>query len=134
MNQRCEQTLNTALGISYTAFTENTLTATMPVNENTIQPLDMMHGGASLAMIETLGSMAANLALDREKFVAVGQSVTCSHLKPAMKGDMVKAVASPLHVGKSSQVWEVAITRGDGVLVCKGNITMAVLPLERIRG
>ncbi len=134
MNLRCLNTLNSALEIEYTAFTENSLTATMPVNEKTVQPLGMLHGGASLALIETVGSMAANLALDREKFVAVGQSVACNHFKPTKYGDKVTANALPLHVGQSTQVWEVSITRGDGILVCKGNITMAVLPLSRNGG
>ncbi len=134
MNKRCENTLNTSLGIIFTEFGADYLCATMPVNANTAQPLGMLNGGASLALIETLGSMAANLALDREKFVAIGQNVTGSHFKPAMKGDTVKGTANPLHLGKTSQVWEVIIHRSDGVMICKGNITMAVVPLERLRG
>lgn len=126
--------MNTALGIQFTGFDSDSLSATMPVNHNTVQPLGMLNGGASLAFIETLGSMAANLALDREKFVAVGQNVNASHFKPAMMGEVVTGIAKPLHIGRSSHVWEVAIARTDGAIICKGTITMAVLPLERLRG
>jgi 1,4-dihydroxy-2-naphthoyl-CoA hydrolase len=126
--------MNTALGIKFTGFGNDYLAGSMPVNQNTVQPLGMLNGGASLAFIETLGSMAANMALDREKFVAVGQNVNASHFKPAMMGDEVTGIAKPLHIGKSSQVWEVTIERADGAFICKGTITMAVLPVERIRG
>lgn len=103
----------------------------MPVNNNTIQPFGVLNGGASLALIESLGSMAANLALDREKFVAVGQTVNGSHFKPAFLGEIVTGIAKPLHIGKTSQVWEVSISSGNN-LICKGSITMAVIPKSKI--
>jgi 1,4-dihydroxy-2-naphthoyl-CoA hydrolase len=106
----------------------------MEVNDKTCQPMGVLHGGASLALIETVGSMAANLAIDRNHFAAVGQNVHCHHFKPTPIGDTVTGIAHPLHIGKTSQIWEVSITRKDGVLVCKGNITMAVVSLERING
>ncbi|MCC7297589.1 MAG: hotdog fold thioesterase [Bacteroidia bacterium] len=126
--------MNSALEIVYSEIGDNYLCATMPVNHNTVQPLRMLNGGASLALVECVGSMAANLALDREKFVAVGQSVTGNHFKPAFEGDMVTAKAMPLHIGKRSQIWEVCITDGKGVAVSKGTITMAVIPLDSLRG
>ena len=86
MNKRCENTLNTALGINYSHMGFDFLEATMPVNEATIQPLGMLNGGASLALVESLGSMAANLTLDRQAFVAVGQSVSGFHLNLYLKG------------------------------------------------
>jgi 1,4-dihydroxy-2-naphthoyl-CoA hydrolase len=134
LNERCRNTMNTALGIEFTAFGDDFLEATMPVNENTIQPLGMLNGGASLAMIECVGSMAANMALDRSRFVAVGQTVSCSHFKSAYSGDTVTAKAMPLHLGRSSQVWEISITDGSQKLICKGSITMAVISLERTSG
>lgn len=134
LNERCRNTLNTALGIEFTNFGDNFLEASMPVDQNTIQPLGMLNGGASLAMIECLGSMAANMALDREKFVAVGQTVSASHFKSAYLGDTVTAKAQPVHIGRSSQVWEVIIFDGKQVPICKGNITMAVISLERSSG
>lgn len=122
--------MNTALQIVFSEIGEDYLRATMPVFENTIQPLKMLNGGASLALIETLGSMAANLALDREKFVALGQSVTCNHLKPVKMGEQVVATAKPLHIGRKSQVWNVVIEDPAGNVICFGTITMAVIPLE----
>lgn len=95
LNDRCKGTMNEALGIEYTALGDNWLEAKMPVNANTIQPLKMLNGGASLALIEILGSMAANLVLDRNRFVALGQAVTCNHLKPANMGEEITARATP---------------------------------------
>ena len=131
LNDRCQGTLNTALGIVFTEIGTNHLGATMPVDENTIQPIGMLNGGASLALIETLGSMAANLCLDRNRFVAFGQAVTCNHIKPAFKGDVVSAKAVPVHIGRTSQVWDVSIFQSAGKLVCKGSITMAVMPIQQ---
>lgn len=127
LNLRCENTLNTALGISYTEIGENYLEATMPVDHRTVQPRRMLNGGASLALIESLGSMAANLVLDRSKNFAVGQSVQCSHFRAVPEGGFVTARAEPVHIGKSSQVWEVSIKTENGHLAAKGTITMAVL-------
>jgi 1,4-dihydroxy-2-naphthoyl-CoA hydrolase len=132
LNDRCSGTMNDALGIKFTQIGPDWLEATMPVSEKTIQPLKMLNGGASLAMIEITGSMAANLALDRNSFVALGQSVTCNHLKPAKMGEMVTARATALHLGRSSHVWEVSIVSDSGKLVCKGSITMAVVSIDRL--
>lgn len=134
MNRRCENTLNTALGIEYTSVGSDFLEASMPVNKNTIQPYGLLNGGASMGLIESLASMAANLTLDHSKFVAVGQHISGHHFKPARDGEKVVGRATPLHLGKTSQVWEVVIRKEDGTMVCKGSLTMAVIPLERIRG
>ena len=82
-------------------------------------------------MIEILGSMAANLVIDRNKFVALGQAVTCNHLKPAKLGETITARAAPLHLGRTSHVWEVTLISDSGKTVCKGSITMAVVETER---
>lgn len=132
LNLRCEGTMNTALKIVFCEIGEDYLKATMPVFENTIQPLKMLNGGASLAMIETLGSMAANLALDRSKFVALGQSVTCNHLKPVKMGESVTATTKPVHIGRQSQVWKVFIEDERAQTICFGTITMAVVALEKL--
>ena len=126
--------MNTALGIKFTEIGPDYVRATMPVNESTMQPLGMLNGGASLALIEIMGSMAANLVFDRSLYVALGQAVTCSHIKSAMKGETVTGTARPLHIGRSSQVWEVYICNAEEKLICKGNITMATLLIESING
>jgi uncharacterized protein (TIGR00369 family) len=130
LNARCENTLNTALGIVFTEMGQDFLCAEMPVDERTIQPLGMLNGGASLSLIETLGSMAGNLCLDREKFVAFGQSVTCNHVKPAFIGETVTGKATPVHIGRTSQVWDVSIYNEKGGRICKGSITLAVVPKQ----
>lgn len=130
LNERCKNTLNTALGIVFTEIGPDYLCAEMPVDDRTIQPLGMLNGGASLSLIETLGSMAGNLCLERSKWVAFGQSVTCNHIKPAFKGEVVSGKATAIHLGRTSQVWEVNICNQKGVRICKGSITLAVVPLK----
>lgn len=128
LNEHCRNTLNTSLGIVFTEIGTDYLCAEMPVDERTIQPLGMLNGGASLSLIETLGSMAGNLYLDREKYMAFGQSVTCNHVKSAFRGEIVTGKATPVHLGKTSQVWDVSIYNQQGSRICKGSITLAVLP------
>lgn len=127
LNERCQNTLNTALGIVFTEMGPDFLCAEMPVDERTIQPLGMLNGGASLSLIETLGSMAGNLCLNRNTHVAFGQAVTCNHVKPAFKGETVLGKATPVHLGKTSQVWDVNIFNQKGSRICKGTITLAVV-------
>lgn len=132
LNERCKNTMNTALGIVYTEIGHNYLKATMPVSESTIQPFKMLNGGASLALIEMTGSMAANLVLNRNQFAALGQSVYCNHVKSAMIGETVTATASAIHIGKTSQVWKVEISNELDLLICSGTITMANVPLSKL--
>ncbi|MBL7811340.1 MAG: hotdog fold thioesterase [Bacteroidetes bacterium] len=134
LNLRCEGTMNTALGIRYTELGADYLCAEMPVDERTIQPAGVLNGGASLGLIETLGSMAANLTLNPATHIAVGQSVACNHLRPVFKGASVFAKSRPVHIGSTTQVWEVEISDEQGRRVCKGSITMAVVNKVRLRG
>jgi 1,4-dihydroxy-2-naphthoyl-CoA hydrolase len=133
LNLRCKNTLNTSLGIEFTEIGRDYLVATMPVDHRTVQPMGVLNGGASLGLIETLGSMASNLTLDNTKFIAVGQAVQCHHFRPAFAGSSVKGKTMLLHLGKRSQVWEVTITGVDYELICKGSITLAIVPSERLR-
>lgn len=133
LNQRCEGTMNTALQIKYSEIGADYLCATMPVFENTIQPFKMLNGGASLALIEMLGSMAANLVLDRSKFAALGQSVNCNHVKSAHFGEVVTGTAKPIHIGRQSQVWKVFIKNAKEQTLCFGTITMAVVSLDLLQ-
>jgi 1,4-dihydroxy-2-naphthoyl-CoA hydrolase len=125
LNDRCKNTMASHLGILFTEIDENYLRATMPVDERTFQPLKMLNGGASLALAETLGSMAANLVLDRSKYVAFGMEINANHVKPARHG-FVTGTAKPLHVGKASQVWEIKITDELNDLVCISRLTLFV--------
>lgn len=127
LNQRCENTLNTAIGLEFTEITNTELRASLEVSHKNCQPLGHLNGGTSLAMIEILGSLAANLVIDKE-WVAVGQQVQANHFRPALLGETVYASATALHLGKRSSVWEVSITNQKNKLVCKGSITMAIIP------
>lgn len=129
LNERCAKTMSTAIGLSFTKVTTDSLEAEMTVSELNCQPLGHLNGGASMAAVEIVGSMAANLVIDRDQYVAVGQNIQGSHFRPAKIGETVTAIASALHVGRKSHVWEVDIVNASGKRVCKGSITMAVIPI-----
>ena len=126
LNQYQQQTLVTHLGIRYTEVGEDYLKATMPVDARTKQPAGILHGGASAALAETLGSTGANLVVDRTKTLCVGLELNCNHVR-AMREGQVTGTARPLHVGRTTQVWEIKITDDQDRLVCVSRITMAVL-------
>jgi len=115
------------LGIEFIELGSDFLKAKMPVNEKTVQPLRMLNGGASLAMSECVGSMAANLVFDRSKLVALGLDLNGNHLRPVMEGNWVFATAKPLHIGNTTQVWEIKIENEEGKLVHISRLTMAVV-------
>lgn len=122
-------TMAELIGIEYIEIHEDFLKARMPVDERTFQPLKMLNGGASLALSETLGSMAANLLIDRNKYVAFGMEINANHLKPAKEG-YVYGTARPYHVGKSSQVWDIDIRDEVGDRVCVSRLTMTVVEIK----
>lgn len=98
----------------------------MPVDHRTIQPYGLLHGGASVVLAETLGSVAASLTLDLEKQICVGLEINANHLKSVREGK-VRGVANPVHLGKSTQVWEIKIYNEAEQLCCISRITMAIL-------
>jgi 1,4-dihydroxy-2-naphthoyl-CoA hydrolase len=126
LNAYCQGTLNTALGIEFTEITKESIKATMPVDERTIQPMGMLNGGASMALVETVASAGANLYLDREKEVGFGLEINGNHCKPAFKGDTVTAIATPIHVGKTTHVWQVHIYNSESELINISRMTMAI--------
>ena len=118
------------LGIEIIEIGVDRVVARMPVDERTRQPFGILHGGASLALAETVASFGAVARIDREKFFAVGQEINANHLRPKKDG-MVTATAKPVHVGKSSQVWSVEIADEQGRLICISRCTLAIVPRER---
>lgn len=98
----------------------------MPVDQRTVQPMGILHGGASVALAETLGSIAANLVVDEKKKYCVGLDINANHIRAAKKG-LVTGVARPLHTGSSTQVWGIEIFDEQDRLVCISRLTMAVL-------
>jgi 1,4-dihydroxy-2-naphthoyl-CoA hydrolase len=119
-------TLAEHLGIRVTEIGPDYLRATMPVNPHTHQPQGILHGGASVALAETVGSLAANLCVDVTKYVCVGQEINANHLRPVASG-LVTGTARPYHVGGRSQVWGIEIRDENDKLVCVSRITMAVV-------
>jgi 1,4-dihydroxy-2-naphthoyl-CoA hydrolase len=112
------------VGIEFLEVGEDYLKARMPVNEKTTQTFGILHGGASVVLAETVGSIGANLAVDEDYF-CVGLEVNANHLRTARSG-FVYAIARPIHIGKAIQVWDIRITEEEGKLVCISRLTMAV--------
>ncbi len=126
LTERGRPTLPGHLGIRFTEIGADYLRASMPVAAHTHQPFGVLHGGASVALAETVGSVAALLCVDGEKFMCLGQEINANHLR-AVSGGTVTATARPFHIGARSQVWGIEIRDDEGRLVCVSRITMAVV-------
>ncbi|UZD24072.1 hotdog fold thioesterase [Algoriphagus halophytocola] len=126
INQTGRNTMSEHLGISFTDIGDSHLTATMPVDERTKQPMGLLHGGANVVLAETLGSVAASLTIDLNRQICVGLEINANHLK-GVKSGLVTGITTPIHLGKSTQVWEIKITNEQGQLCCISRITMAIL-------
>lgn len=120
-------TMMDTLGIRITAVGDDWLQGTMPIDHRTHQPYGLLHGGASVVLAETLGSTAAMLTLDPEKELAVGLDINANHIRGVRSGT-VTGTARMLHLGRTTQVWEIRIESEEGALVCISRITMAVVP------
>jgi 1,4-dihydroxy-2-naphthoyl-CoA hydrolase len=121
-----ENNMGDALGIVFTSFKEDEIIATMPVDENTVQPFGLLHGGASVALSETLASVGGWLNVKEEDKTAVGVEINANHLRSVKKGTTVKGISVSFHVGKQTQVWETKIYNGEK-LVCISRCTLAVV-------
>jgi 1,4-dihydroxy-2-naphthoyl-CoA hydrolase len=124
--QRSGNTLAERLNIRVTEIGPDYLRATMPVNPHTHQPSGILHGGASVALAETVGSLAANLCVDIEKYVCVGQEINANHVRSVASG-LVTGTARPFHIGGRSQVWGIEIRDESDRLICVSRLTMAVV-------
>lgn len=124
MRARAEGSVVGLFDIRVTEIGPDYLVAEMPVDHRHVQPMGILHGGASVVLAETVGSTAANLALPEGRY-AVGLEVNANHLAPVRAGDRVTATCRPLMVGRSVQVWSIEIRRGDGTLTCVSRLTTA---------
>lgn len=116
------------LGIEYTELGKDYICGKMPVDFRTVQPLRMLHGGASVVLAESLGSIAANMCLDNSKQYAVGLDINANHIRGVKEGGgFVYGKASIVHLGSKTHVWHIDITNEEGKLVCVSRLTMAVL-------
>lgn len=128
MNQRCSGSLVETLGIELVSFDQNSLTGKMPVDHRTKQPAGVLHGGASVAFAETLGTWAAVCSVDRSRFHCVGMEVNANHLRAVSEG-WVWGIAKPIHLGKSTQVWSIEISDEEKQLCCISRLTVACLSI-----
>lgn len=126
LNALSVNTMAETLGIKFTEIGEEYLCATMPVNHNTQQPYGLLHGGASAALAETIGSVASSLCIDNEKEICTGIEINCNHVR-GKKSGIVTARAEPLHVGAKTHVWDIKIRDEKDKLVCVSRLTVAVL-------
>lgn len=117
-----------SLGMVVTEIGADFIKASMPVQASTVQPHNLLHGGASVAFAESLGSMASNLIFEEESSkAAVGQSINASHLRPVPIGESVYGITRPIHLGKTSHVWQIDLYNEQDKLVCTSRLTMAVI-------
>lgn len=114
------------LGIEFTVVGEDFLEARMPVDARTHQPFGLLHGGASVALAETMGSVAAHCCVDMTREFCVGLDINANHIRGVRQG-WVRGITKPLHIGKKTHVWEIRIVSEKDELVCISRITMAVL-------
>ncbi len=126
LQQLSLSTMIEQLGIEYTEIGPNYLKAKMPVDNRTCQPAGLLHGGASVALAETLGSIGSYLTLDREKYDCVGIEINANHLRSVQSG-FVEGTARPLKIGRRLQVWDIEIYDERSQLVCKSRMTLAIL-------
>ncbi len=126
LNERGKNTMVDFLGITFIEYGQDYLKAIMPVNEKTKQPIGIMHGGASCVLAETVGSTAANFAIDSQTHVCVGLSINTNHIRSIRSGQ-VTSNAVPIHLGRSTQVWHIDIFDAQSHLISTTRLTMAVL-------
>jgi 1,4-dihydroxy-2-naphthoyl-CoA hydrolase len=117
------------LGITIVEVGDDYIRGTMPVDHRTKQPFGLLHGGASVALAETLGSLAGTMCLDASKEMAVGIDINANHVRAVTAG-VVTGTARPLHVGRNTQVWDIRIENEGGKLVCISRLTLAVVPRQ----
>ena len=121
-----QNTLTSYIGIQLTEIGADFLKGTMPVDHRTVQPMGIVHGGASVALAETLGSIAANMVVNTAEKVCVGLEINANHVRSASSGT-ITGIAQPLHLGSTTQVWSIQMSNDNGQLTCTSRITMAVL-------
>ncbi len=126
LNEMGGATMATYLGMEFTEIGPDYLKMMMPVDHRTIQPYGLLHGGASAALAETVGSMASGLIINPETQICVGIEINANHIRGVKKG-YVHACARPLHIGSTSHVWDIRITDDQHKLVCVSRLTVAIL-------
>ena len=128
LNAAQRNTIGELLDIRFEAFDERSLTASMVVDPRTHQPFGLLHGGASVVLAESLGSMASYLCIDPAQFYCVGLEVNANHLR-GLRSGRVTGVAHAVHLGRTTHVWDIRLSGEDGKPSCISRLTVAVVPL-----
>lgn len=127
LNTMFVQNMVVGLGIQFTEITDDSIAASMPVDERTRQPFGILHGGASVVLAESLGSIASNLVIGLGDYVGVGLEVNANHIRPVKDGE-VTGVCKPIHLGSKTHVWEIKIYDKRGKMNCISRLTVAIVP------
>jgi uncharacterized protein (TIGR00369 family) len=125
LNQTSENTLMSHLGIQYSHFNDTSLSGTMPVMAHTHQPMGLLHGGASVVLAETLGSLAGNLCVPSSQY-CVGLDIQANHIRSVKNGKVI-GTANAIHLGKRTQVWQIDIVDEAKNLICTSRLTLAIM-------
>jgi len=126
LQEMCKDTMIEHLGIEFTDVNSESITAKMPVDKRTVQPVGLLHGGASVTLAETLGSIASVSMVDNSKFDCVGLEINANHLRPARSGFVIGKV-NAIHIGRKTHVWDVRISDMQGKLICISRLTVAII-------
>jgi 1,4-dihydroxy-2-naphthoyl-CoA hydrolase len=127
LNGRPKGHIGEVMEIEFTEITADSLSARMPVNEKTRQPYGILHGGASVVLAETLGSVASNLVINSDKYIGVGLEVNANHLRPVKSG-FVTGICTPIHIGGKTHVWDIKLYDQRGKMTCVSRLTVAIIP------
>ena len=130
VNLMGNNTLGQNLGITFIEYTANSLTATMPVDERTKQPFGLLHGGANVALAETLGSVASLLVVNSDLFIGVGVEINANHIKAVLEGS-VKGICTPLNISGKNHVWDIKIYNEASELTCVSRFTCTIVPKSK---
>ncbi|NMM47970.1 hotdog fold thioesterase [Marinigracilibium pacificum] len=126
LNAYIQDTMISTIGIEFTQVTESFIEAKVPVDSRTVQPYGLLHGGASVALAETLGSMASQLLIDETKQYCVGLEINANHVRGARSGFVVGR-AKAIHIGRTTHIWSIEIKNEEDKLVCISRLTVAVI-------
>ncbi len=128
LNANSKNTILEWLDIRFESFTDDSLTASMVIDHRTHQPYGLLHGGASVVLAESVGSSASYLCIDTSQYFCVGLEVNANHLR-GLRSGRVTAVARPVHIGRTTHVWDIRLTSEDGKTSCISRLTVAIVPL-----
>lgn len=126
LNKRSQHTLAEFLDIKFTQIGDDSLTATMPANARTKQPLGIVHGGANVVLAETIASTGANAVIDIEKYYCVGLEINANHIRPVREG-LITGIARAIHLGRTTQIWLIDLYNEAGKQTCASRMTASVV-------